>query len=474
LCDPCATRATMGESVNVATGTYRTLLKSISMSGTSDMRQLAGSGLLRVLLMPVTALTTLAGSALVISHAGPSAYAAIMLVAGFAQLLGFADLGLGAGVTNGVVGRDLMGPESFHRLLVSTARVLLCSCAVLIGLVLVLDGTGAWTGALGLEPHILQRTALAVSLALAIYSLSIPLAVGQRMLLGAGRNTTNVLLGTLASFVPVAIIALFSLTEAPVWLYPAAFTAGSLAVALAASFAAVRLLGLPWRELLGRIPRVRSYSGVKVRATAAPAFVIMIGLPLGLQTDRLILSHLAPDRLASYSLAYQVFAPMYSVVSTAGMSLWPSFARRRAAGLPLLAPWRKALRLFCAAGAALGLAYVGLAAFVVPIVSSGRIQVVPELLLAFGALMLIQAAHLPTGMLLTSQEGLRFQATCVTCMFILNLPLSIAFTLLFGAAGPVIASACAVLATQLIPGIVHTRRLLRPVLALPAVARGAG
>ena len=59
--------------------------------------------------------------------------------------------------------------------------------------------------------------------------------------------------------------------------------------------------------------------------------VIMIALPVGIQTDRIILSHVTTSaELAQYNLASQMYTPIFALVSAAGFTLWPRFAASRA------------------------------------------------------------------------------------------------------------------------------------------------
>ncbi len=73
--------------------------------------------------------------------------------------------------------------------------------------------------------------------------------------------------------------------------------------------------------------------GERVFDTAWPMLVQMIALPLAMQSNRLILSHVSSvDELATYSLASQMYNPIFSVSIAASMALWPVFARARSRG----------------------------------------------------------------------------------------------------------------------------------------------
>ena len=71
--------------------------------------------------------------------------------------------------------------------------------------------------------------------------------------------------------------------------------------------------------------------------------VISMSLPIAFQSDRLVLSHATDSaQLAEYSLGAQLYGPALGVISSAGLALWPVFAKsrreRRAAAAGLLNP----------------------------------------------------------------------------------------------------------------------------------------
>jgi O-antigen/teichoic acid export membrane protein len=78
-------------------------------------------------------------------------------------------------------------------------------------------------------------------------------------------------------------------------------------------------------------PFPRRFKGAKIVDQAWPMTVIMIALPVGIQTDRIILSHVTTSaELAQYNLASQMYTPIFALVSAAGFTLWPRFAASRA------------------------------------------------------------------------------------------------------------------------------------------------
>jgi hypothetical protein len=74
-------------------------------------------------------------------------------------------------------------------------------------------------------------------------------------------------------------------------------------------------------------------------------------------------------------------------------------------------------------------------------------------MLAFGALLFVQAVDYPASMWLTDAPGLRFQAIRAVTMTAVNLALSIPLARLLGAPGPVIGSCAAYAVTVAVPTV---------------------
>ena len=88
-----------------------------------------------------------------------------------------------------------------------------------------------------------------------------------------------------------------------------------------------------------------------ISATAAPMFVVMIGLPLALQSDRIVLSpRFDPASLSAYSYVAQLYTPLWSVISVAGLALWPHFAANKLTPAALRKSWSTGLAILSVAG----------------------------------------------------------------------------------------------------------------------------
>jgi O-antigen/teichoic acid export membrane protein len=208
--------------------------------------------------------------------------------------------------------------------------------------------------------------------------------------------------------------------------------------------------------------RTRSVRGGKVFDVAWPMLLQMIALPIAMQTDRLILSHVSDLRnLAEYNLASQMFTPVWQVVSSAGIALWPIFARARA-GADRRAASPMPIALAFGGGAAVVCLLISLLSpWLSDRASGGSIHLGVGLLAAFSILMVFQAVKYPLGMYMTDARGLRYQAFMIILLLPVNLGLSWYLAIRIGAAGPVIGSAVGVLCCQVLANWLYVRRDLR-------------
>ena len=195
------------------------------------------------------------------------------------------------------------------------------------------------------------------------------------------------------------------------------------------------------------------------RAWAIPMFIITTASAIGYQTDRLVLSHTtgALD-VGQYSVAAQLFLPLWAIVSSAGYTLWATYAVDRDAGGVSWARFRRTVAIFAAVGLAEAafLTLIGPRAIKILL----GVDVSWRVCGAFALLLAFQATGLPLGMLLTDRRGLRLQAALFSVMVILNVWLSIRWAHSMGAAGPVLASATAYCCVVLVPSAFFVRTYL--------------
>jgi O-antigen/teichoic acid export membrane protein len=413
----------------------------------------------RILVLPLSAVLGIIITRLIIDSYGKAAYAQYGLLVGIGALLPWADLGISAAVMNAIAGSsDPSADRRVRRVLVTAIRVLSMSATVLVLVALALGVSGLWPAVLG--DGLNERTgALTATLCLVLIAVAMPFGVGQRILAGLGKNHVSIALGGLQSPMVLAVLAVVLWLNLSVGPYIAVIPyATTFLIAVLSCVVAGRMI----RPMLSRVrraaPRLRSEPGAKVFDVAWPMLVQMIALPIAMQTDRLVLSHVGGSGpLAEYNLASQMYTPIWQVVSAAGFTLWPVFARARVRGtsrspLPMAA-------VFGAAAAGLALVITVASPLLAELASGGEIHLGATLVISFSLLMVFQALKYPLGMYMTDARGLRYQALMVVLMLPVNLGLSWYLAGVLGAAGPVIGSAVGVLVFQVLANLVYVRRV---------------
>ncbi|WP_156687065.1 lipopolysaccharide biosynthesis protein [Mycobacterium sp. Marseille-P9652] len=436
-------------------------------------RLILTSGGARLVVLPVSAVCGLVVARLTTLAVGIDQFGVVMLVATLSQLLMFADLGAGAAVATGrTQAHDSpSATEQFRRTMLTAIRTTLAAAVVLGLLAVVLGLAGVWPALLGMHGGVGDGANLAAVLALSAFSVSIPFALGADVLRGSGRLHEAVVLGGVSGPASLAMTAALYLMHAPPLAYalpiPVGLLLGYVLSAMRARHTDKRIMG----GLLRKVLRPRRFPGAAISATAAPMFVVMIGLPLALQSDRIVLAHrVAPVALSGYSYVAQLYAPLWSVISVAGLALWPHFAADNLAVDALRRSWLTGLKILGGAGVVAAGCFVALSPVVVVWMSAGTARPGWSMLLAFAALLVVQSLHLTSGIMLISPEQLRFQAVCVVVLVLVNLPLSWVLAGSWGPSGPVWASAITVAACQLVPGAVVANRIASPRAEAPGKA----
>jgi hypothetical protein len=166
-------------------------------------------------------------------------------------------------------------------------------------------------------------------------------------------------------------------------------------------------------------------------------------------------------QLSRYALMAQMYALFWSAFSAAGFAYWPVFVKRRKASEETVRMWWRLTATFAGIAAIAMLAMVAFAPFAATVLSGGRIEVSRWLALGFGVLLVGQAVHLPSYVLLTRPNEARWQALWAVAMAAVSIGLGSAVAARFGAVGLVYTSALAVVAAQVLPDLVWAPRLVR-------------
>lgn len=427
--------------------------------GKAEQKSVLLGTLFRIVGTPAVALIGLANTALIVRQTGEAVFGLVSLVTTFSLLLPFADLGIGAVVTtacsrSSYLSRDRLAVNTIRR----AVRVLGMVAAGIVGLALVLMATNSWAMLLGSSSGSADR--YAITAATILFALGIPAGIGIRILVGIDRNHIAVLLTMVNSlFTLASTCILYLLGVPPIW-YAVSGAAGVLAGSLIASVVAFRASGLSVRTILE--PPDEDHRRTKLLAGSLWIFVASVGLPLGLQSHRIILSHVSsPEELSKYALMAQVYAICWMVFSTAGVALWPVFVKRRADPKATMKLLLAAAGIFAIVAAMAGLGMAILGPWATGVLSGDKLVATHAIAVAFAALLVVQCLHLPAGVMLTTPREARFQSFCITGMAIISIVLGIWLGSRYGGVGVVIAATIAVLVAQLIPDVIWIPKLLR-------------
>lgn len=443
----------------------------------SSLKSIAGvlfaAGGARMLVLPITGLCNLAIARLVTNAVGVDQFGVVMLVATLCQLLMFADLGTGAAVASSRAQLDQSDdPDVFRGTVLAAVRTtLLSGVAIGFGAAL-LGAVGAWPHILGIaHSNLASSLNISAIFALSAFAVALPFSVGEALLRGSGRLHEAIVLQGIAPPAALLLTVVFQHFGAPALAYSLVLPIGALIAAICCATRAWLLDRAAVRGLLGKLLQPRRFPGAPIAATAVPMFIVMVGLPIALNSDRVVIAHQLDEvSLANYSYASQLYLPLWSIASNAAVALWPRFAKQESDMTKVRRGWLAGVAMLSALGLAMAACFMLFARFLIGWMSGGQATPPSSLLVAFALLLFVQAAHVGTGIFLIAPAMLRFQAICVVALVLTNLPLSWVLAPHLGVAGPVYASAVTVLLCQLVPGVAMALRATRPTLKRNALA----
>lgn len=397
---------------------------------------------------------------LILGGPGVEYYALYTLVASLPGLISFSDLGSGAVLVNSIAVSDAPREDRKIRAQLTTVGRIMVSFAG-TGMVLnaILYLTGAWKLILG-DAGTIAGADLAAFVSMTIFCLGIPFGIWQRVLLGLHKNHWIILIqaaqGPL-NLLLVWLLVSFAPPSAGTFLALTSMISGIVIAWVGFGFAVGALSPLLGRAIRD-IPRVRRVRGVRVMHVGWPMLVQLVSAPLSVALLRYILAQSGSTHdVAEYGAVGQVFFAINGVVAAGGLALWPLFTRSRSRGTLTRGPYLIAA-LF-AAGAAVICALVwAVSPWLFGFITDGTIDVAGTTVLAFGLMVVCQAALYPLGMFLMDEAGIRFQMIPVALMTISTIVIALLITPALGAPGPVLANAFSVLVFQVVPFAIYTAR----------------
>jgi O-antigen/teichoic acid export membrane protein len=423
-----------------------------------ERRSVALGPVYRILGTPLVAILGLANTAIVVRETGAAVFGLVSLVATLTLLFPFADLGISSTVMSAssqLVGanKDPRAPDVIRR----GYHVLFVVAGALIAISLCFMAFNRWTVLTGFSSGPDDRWA--ITAAACLFALTIPAGVGLRILGGLNEAPLGTLVMMSCPAFALGITVVLYLIHAPGIWYVASALGGLFIGQLIGTVLALRLSGLGWSAF----SRVNTpHSGKRLLTGSLWLFLVAVGAPVGLQTGRLVLAHLStPMELAQYALMAQLYGVCWSALSTAGYAYWPIFVQRRGATETTVRMWWQLTGAFTGIAVVATIGFALLGPLTARLLSGGRINVSVLLAVAFGALLIGQAAHLPASVLLTNPHEARWQAWWTMTMAAVSIALATAAAAPFGAVGVVVAAAVAILVAQVVPDLLWVPRLVR-------------
>ncbi|MEU2154385.1 hypothetical protein ABZ532_05065 [Streptomyces sp. NPDC019396] len=407
--------------------------------------------------MPVTALATLVMAHTVVGAVGVPGYALFALMTTLPSVLPLTDLGAGAAIVQAIPRDQSPDRTLLWGTVLSAAHNLMCAAALIAF-------TGVMVALFGVSGVLLGDAAqpgsdLAFALAAVLFACSMPLGLSRSILMAVNRNQTAFLMQAGGSVLLLLLVLAAAATAAPLPVFIGAFFFSQCVVGALSVVIAGRYLGMPLMAIILGSIRTRERERRKpIGHLAMPMTIVTAASAVAYATDRLVLSHSADAAaVAGYSAGAQFFAPASSLLSAAGLPLWALFAERRSAAGTPRGDLVRLLVLFGAGGLAVGAVITLLGPVAGSWMMHEQLRVGTGLMVAFAALLFVQAVSYPAVIWLTDEAGLRFQATAFSLMAVVNLAVSIPLAR-WGAVGPVLGSVASFTALVAVPAIVRALR----------------
>lgn len=403
-------------------------------------RDLGSSVFIKLLTMPLSALLGILSLRVVSDNYGFQGLALYGLVISIPLLLPFADLGLGGSVTEVVSSRTTSSRMAVMRTLRKAVFLLVAAGFAIVAGSLVLLLTGLWPSILGVAG---DQASISASLVVAVFGISVPFAIGYRILLGLQLNRVVVLAQSISGILGAALVLALA-GRIPLPIVIALPSIAGMVMSAGVTVYAYRCFRSD-SETGSKIDKVEKV--ISLRTLAGPMLIIAISIPVVFQAHRIVLSHLGDTRaLAAYTTAVQLYLPANALLITAGQSLWPRFSamRESGSGLPSRAVER-AMAAFVGVAVigALGLLLLGPS--VSEWITADSASAEHVLFLWFGILLVINAINYPVAMSMMGSSAVKFQSYCIATAALVSIPLMIVMGLVWGASGVVAATCVAIL-----------------------------
>lgn len=345
--------------------------------------------------------------------------------------------------------------------MLAVARIMVAFALTVVVVDVGLYFTGTWSYILGAAGN-LEGASAAATVCVGMFAISIPLGIWGRVLLGLGKNHVLILLQGLQA--PLTLLFVFLILRGPSGhLLTSSFLSIGvyLAVVVVASvgfFTANRLTANLLKDTFRDALKLKSAPGARVMHVGLPMLVQTLTPPITTQVTRFIVAQSAGVyEMSQYGLLTQILLPGLGLISAAGMTLWPYYAKAKSTGDSVRSPFKLA-KIFAAGGLIALIGWVVASPLLMTLMSDGSVSVAFSVVAIFGAQLVAQAAVYPLGMYLMDSRGIQFQVApaLLLCLF------SLAFTAILapqvGIVAAPLSAALGVILFQVVPFSWYIRR----------------
>lgn len=386
---------------------------------------------------------------------GEAQYGALVLIAGLAALLPFADLGIGNGLVT-ALSRDKAADDVPTMARHATAAMVIATFASVVLLVLFLttDPLVNWARLLGLggQPFATDVDA-SVRVFAICFSIGIVGNMGFRILSGLQR-THIVNVWQLAS--PIVVLAGAWVGRVEGWSLPAFVAVLTGGPALVATIATLWVLMRAHPDLRPTVGALHRPTLVRLLRVSGLYLGLGVAAAVAFETDSLVLSWvLGPEAVTTYSVPLRVFSVVSILAAMALVPLWPAFSESLEAGDVQWA--RRTFQRSQRIAFLLGLvSSVVLAIMMEPILGvwvGGEVDPPTSLVVGLAVWTVLQVSMIPVSMLLNGAGVVGFQLVAASTMAVSNVILSVVLARGVGVAGPVWATVVAYTLCSVIPAL---------------------
>jgi O-antigen/teichoic acid export membrane protein len=386
-----------------------------------------------------------------------------MTLAAAGGFLGLGDLGLGYGVMNTVAAANGRNDRDEAGRIVSNAFLLLCTVALLVGVVFAVCFPWIpWARVLAAPAGQSAREVGPAVLAFSACVLfGLPLTLVQHVQAAYQESYRSSIWQGLGTLTSAILILVGTRARAPLWMLVLA-SSGSPVLANLLNGVELVLFRKAW--LRPRFKHVARAKGFSLLRTGSLFLLIQMSALLAFQSDSLILAwRLGPRSVVEYGLASSLFMMIPALMGMALMPLWPAYSEALVRGdiaWTRTALWKSTF-VSAAGGMILCLALWIVARPLIALWTRSAVMPGAVLLGSFAIWAWLNCLGGPLAIFVNGAGGVAFLAPFAILMAIVNVALSWFLTGRIGAAGVVVGSLVAQVLLGLPPPIWFIRRQFR-------------